>query len=109
MLVFGYLLILLVMLLMENSLIYFPAVYPEGIWNPPNLKFEDAWFEAPDGTRLHGGEAFVAMWQRLPGWRWLARLAGLPGVLPMLERAYSGFLRMRPRLHALAQRAARRV
>ncbi len=49
-----YLLFLLYMVTMENSLIYFPSVYPEGIWNPPGLKFEDAWFEASDGTQLHG-------------------------------------------------------
>ncbi len=42
------------MMAMENALIYFPSVYPEGIWNPPGLEFEDAWFEASDGTKLHG-------------------------------------------------------
>ncbi|MEX0679315.1 MAG: alpha/beta hydrolase [Pirellulales bacterium] len=52
--VVGYLLVLLLMLAMENSLIYFPSIYPDGYWNPPGLKFEDAWFDAPDGTKLHG-------------------------------------------------------
>jgi fermentation-respiration switch protein FrsA (DUF1100 family) len=42
------------MLVMENSLIYFPSVYPDGIWEPPGLEFEDAWFQSADGTKLHG-------------------------------------------------------
>jgi uncharacterized protein len=49
-----YLLLVILMLAMENSLIYFPSVYPNGDWNPQGLKFEDAWFESADGTKLHG-------------------------------------------------------
>ncbi len=56
-----------------------------------------------DGTRLHGAAAFVPMWGRLPGWRWLARLARLPGMMALLEGAYSGFLRLRPTLQAVAR------
>lgn len=57
-----------------------------------------------DGSRIDGAAAFVAMWSRLPGWRWLARLGQLPGGLAALELAYRGFLRIRPRLQGLARR-----
>jgi fermentation-respiration switch protein FrsA (DUF1100 family) len=50
----AYVVIVMLMLAMENSLIYFPATYPKGEWNPQGPKFEDAWFEAADGTKLHG-------------------------------------------------------
>jgi fermentation-respiration switch protein FrsA (DUF1100 family) len=49
-----YLLILLLLMFLEESLIFFPSKYPDGDWNPPGLTFEDAWFEAADGTKLHG-------------------------------------------------------
>ena len=51
---------------------------------------------------LSGARAFVALWSALPGWRWLARAAALPGVTSGLELAYRGFLRLRPALQRLA-------
>jgi 3-demethoxyubiquinol 3-hydroxylase len=57
-----------------------------------------------DGTRLSGAAAFVAMWARLPGWRWLARLAQVPGMLFILEFAYGVFLSLRPPLQAVVRR-----
>lgn len=38
----------------ERSLVYQPRPFPEPTSLPQNLPFEDAWFEAEDGTRLHG-------------------------------------------------------
>jgi demethoxyubiquinone hydroxylase (CLK1/Coq7/Cat5 family)/predicted DCC family thiol-disulfide oxidoreductase YuxK len=52
---------------------------------------------------LSGARAFVALWSALPGWRWLARAAALPGVTPLLEIAYVSFLRWRPALQRLAR------
>lgn len=57
-----------------------------------------------DGTRIDGAAAFVAMWEHLPGWRWLARMARVPGGLALLELAYRGFLHVRPWLQAGARR-----
>ncbi len=49
-----------------------------------------------DGTLRSGAEAFVELWRYLPGWRWLARLAALPGGLILLEGGYRLFLKLRP-------------
>jgi fermentation-respiration switch protein FrsA (DUF1100 family) len=35
-------------------LLFYPEKYPAGDWNPSELKYEDVWFNAADGTRLHG-------------------------------------------------------
>lgn len=60
--------------------------------------------ERADGSRLSGAAAFVAMWRRLPGWRWVARIADLPGGLALMELSYRGFLRVRPLMQAVARR-----
>jgi 3-demethoxyubiquinol 3-hydroxylase len=60
-----------------------------------------------DGRWLSGAPAFLAMWAVLPGWRWLAGVGRLPGAAWLMERAYRGFLRLRPRLQRWAARLDR--
>lgn len=51
--VFVYCALLGLLMWFEESLIFFPARYPQGEWDPPELAFEDVSIEAADGTRLH--------------------------------------------------------
>ncbi|MEH6999861.1 MAG: demethoxyubiquinone hydroxylase family protein [Limnobacter sp.] len=48
------------------------------------------------GELLSGAAAFVHVWAQLPGWRVLAWLAKVPGMLWLMEKAYNGFLPVRP-------------
>jgi uncharacterized protein len=45
---------LVCLMFLEDSFIFFPSRYPEGDWRPQGLAFEDANFQASDGTKLHG-------------------------------------------------------
>jgi predicted DCC family thiol-disulfide oxidoreductase YuxK len=58
-----------------------------------------------NGTLLSGAAAFAAMWRVIPALRPLGLLAKLPGALWLLERAYLGFLRIRPRLQKWVAKA----
>jgi predicted DCC family thiol-disulfide oxidoreductase YuxK len=40
------------------------------------------------GEVLSGLAAFRALWSQMPGWRWLARLTGLPVIRPALALLY---------------------
>ena len=56
-----------------------------------------------NGQVLSGAAAFAALWATLPGWRWLALLARLPGATPLLELVYRGFLLVRPQMQGIAK------
>jgi fermentation-respiration switch protein FrsA (DUF1100 family) len=49
-----YLGLVLALMIFEEAMIFFPMPYPQGEWDPAGVPVEDAWFEAGDGTRLHG-------------------------------------------------------
>ncbi|WP_209425292.1 DUF393 domain-containing protein [Pararhodobacter sp. SW119] len=59
-----------------------------------------------DGRLIHGLPAFRALWGRLPGWRWLARLTGLPVIRPVAAWVYDHILA--PALYWNLRRRARR-
>ncbi len=50
----GYLLVLLLLLLLENTLLYPAPRYPIGDWEAAELPHEDVFFTSADGTKLHG-------------------------------------------------------
>lgn len=50
----AYAIILVLLMVFEERLIFFPSKYPDGEWENPGLPVEDAEFSAADGTRLHG-------------------------------------------------------
>lgn len=56
-----------------------------------------------DGSVRSGAAAFVAIWSVLPGWRWLARAASLPGATALMELAYRAFLTVRPQMQGIAK------
>jgi fermentation-respiration switch protein FrsA (DUF1100 family) len=44
----------ILLMFLENRLVYHPVPYPVGDWQPAGLTFEDAEITAEDGTALHG-------------------------------------------------------
>ncbi len=60
-----------------------------------------------DGQRHEGLDAFRLLWSQLPGWRWLARITGLPGVHWLADRAYRHAAA--PALYALHRRRQERA
>lgn len=50
---------------------------------------------AADGRLVSGAAAFLAMWAALPRTAGLARLLDRPGLVRLLDAAYTGFLKLR--------------
>jgi 3-demethoxyubiquinol 3-hydroxylase len=88
------------------------AAAEEATWGPaPSSAELMARFHVrrADGQWLSGAAAFVELWRSLPGWRWLARAARVPGVLPLMELGYRAFPPLRPFAQAVARRWDRRA
>lgn len=55
-----------------------------------------------DGSLASGGRAFTLIWIQLPRFRWLAKLFDIQPFAWLLDQAYGIFLKLRPRLQAMA-------
>jgi predicted DCC family thiol-disulfide oxidoreductase YuxK len=55
-----------------------------------------------DGRLVSGVDAFVALWTATPGFRWLGRIVGLPGIRQAAGSLYEGLLA--PALFAMHRR-----
>jgi predicted DCC family thiol-disulfide oxidoreductase YuxK len=55
-----------------------------------------------DGRLLSGVDAFLALWRATPGFGWLGRIVGLPGLRQGAGAAYEGILA--PALYAMHRR-----
>lgn len=53
-LLIAYLLLLLGLMFLENTLIFVPTNYPDDDWSPNGIALEEVHFIASDGTKLHG-------------------------------------------------------
>jgi predicted DCC family thiol-disulfide oxidoreductase YuxK len=91
----------------------FADVSNEAVVLPPSLTRDTALarfhVQRADGQIVSGAQAFLALWSVLPRWRWLARIGRVPGVAPLLEHMYRGFLVFRPAMQRLAERWDKRA
>ncbi len=65
--------------------------------------------KAGSGDLISGARAFAEVWTNLPTWRWAAWLAGIPGVMHLLEVGYSASLLIRPAISGLIERFRHQV
>ena len=54
----------------------------------------------PDGAVRTGADAVPWVFDNLPGWSWVARILGLPGIRAVARPVYALFARYRPRVRA---------
>lgn len=72
---------------------------------PINRESLLARFHAKEGDTIHSGAAaFAAMWRAIPMLRPLGLLARIPGMIWVMDRFYTFFLRIRPLLQKLVRK-----
>ena len=64
-------------------------------------------FTGETTDRVDGAGAFAELWMRTPGFRWFGRIARLPIIHGVLDRAYGIFLDSRPVLQKLLSRSGK--
>ena len=80
-----------------------PQALPEGLTRQDALaRFH---VQRADGALISGAGAFAELWMRTPGFRWFGRIARLPIIHGVLDRAYGIFLDSRPVLQKLLSRS----
>ncbi len=70
------------------------AVLPEGVSREDALARLHV--RLGSGEVVSGAAAFIAMWRATPRFRLLGRIASIPPLPWLLEKAYLGFLKIRP-------------
>jgi predicted DCC family thiol-disulfide oxidoreductase YuxK len=90
----------------KRKAIHFVDVAPADATCPIDRTLLLARFHAQEtgGPVLDGAAAFAAMWRAIPVLRPLGLIARNGVVLALLERAYTMFLKIRPRLQRLLAR-----
>lgn len=78
----------------------FENIAAESAALPTGLSREDAMarlhVRLGSGDMVSGAPAFIALWRATPRFRLLGRIASVPPLPWLLERAYRGFLKVRP-------------
>jgi len=96
----------------ENQVLHFVDVADPHAAAGPHLDRCDALkrfhVRSANGELISGARAFTALWRHLPGWRWLAIVMRIPGVILLAELAYRGFLPIRPYLSSLYGRLTKK-
>ena len=80
-----------------------PKALPEGLSRQGALaRFH---VQSADGSLISGAGAFADLWAHTPGFRWAGRMARLPVVDIVLDKAYDIFLVWRPVIQKLFLRS----
>ena len=88
----------------RGAILFVDAVTAEAVDCPlDRCQLLGRFHASANGELLSGAAAFAAMWRAIPVLRPLGSLARAPAMLALLERAYLGFLTVRPSLQRLAR------